>query len=210
MNNLIGQTFGRLTVLDFAFSSNKTYWLCKCNCGAEKIVRSDKLTSGHIKSCGCLKKEQDKLNLGKIKHGLARRGKIVPEHNIWCKMKKRCEDSTNLDYGARGIKVCERWHKFENFIADMGLRPSKNHTIERKDNNGNYCPENCTWATRQEQSLNKRNNINITIDGNTKNLSEWAKKCGISYKALNHYYHRKDLDVVIEIIRRKLNEKGRP
>jgi hypothetical protein len=102
-------------------------------------------------------------------------------------MKGRCGSPSNRNYkgyGGRGIKVCERWGRYENFLADMGRRPSPTHSIERKNNNGDYEPENCVWATKKEQGRNKRNNRWFTHDGETLTLSEWARKRGIKRTTL--------------------------
>ena len=100
----------------------------------------------------------------------------TPEHNTWLEMRRRCADPSRNNYathGGRGIKVCDRWQRFENFYADMGARPSKRHSIDRIDNDGNYEPGNCRWATRREQNLNKRNNVVITAFGVTAPLGHF-------------------------------------
>ena len=121
-----------------------------------------------------------------IKHGLAKRGKRHTLYAVWCSMIDRTENTNNKswkNYGGRGIKVCERWRKsFENFLKDMGERPSKKYSIERIDNDKNYSPENCIWATRSIQANNKRSSINIVIDGFEKTLKQWCRIFGISYQ----------------------------
>jgi hypothetical protein len=109
------------------------------------------------------------------------------EHNIWHKMKSRCfnvKDKQFSFYGGRGIKPCERWMKFENFLADMGPRPSAQHSIDRKDNDGPYSPENCRWATPQEQNRNNRNNNLLTWRGETLSIVEWSERTGLPATAL--------------------------
>jgi hypothetical protein len=106
----------------------------------------------------------------------------IAEYPVWWMMKQRCENPNGRwyhRYGGRGIVVCERWQDFENFIADMGRRPSPSHTIERINNDGNYCPENCCWADRTRQARNRRSNRMICIDGERKTLAEWAESSGI-------------------------------
>lgn len=103
-------------------------------------------------------------------------------------MKQRCNNPKNAQffrYGARGIAVCRRWLKFENFFADMGSKPSPKHSVERKDNNGPYAPDNCVWATMKEQSANKRNNVLITAFGKTMIMKEWAREVGINYQTIS-------------------------
>ena len=107
---------------------------------------------------------------------LSHRMSRTPEHNTWCEIRRRCEDPKRNNYhthGGRGIKVCERWQKFENFYADMGARPSPKHSIDRIDNDGNYEPGNCRWATRREQALNTRRNLIVTAFGKTAPLGEF-------------------------------------
>jgi hypothetical protein len=176
----------RLTVKEKFLKNERWYCACVCLCGKEKIVRLDHFKNGHTKSCGCLKKESDKIKLNQTTHGLTTGGK-PPEFFVWCAMRNRCNNKKckkYLDYGARGIKVCERWLKFENFIADMGFRPSDNHSIERKNNDGDYCPENCVWATDFEQRKNKRNSLILTLHGVTKGAKEWSIKLNIPYKII--------------------------
>ena len=107
------------------------------------------------------------------------------EYRIWSGMRDRCENPNSpgyARYGARGITVCDRWKRFENFIADMGLRPSRAHSMERKRNDLGYSPENCVWATSREQSRNRRSNINVTINGVTRCLKDWCNLLGVPYK----------------------------
>lgn len=189
--DLTGQKFNRLTVLERAENSKcgKARWLCRCECGNEVIVLGSSLTSGHTKSCGCLSREKF-LEHTKT-HGMTR----TSIYNTWVSMIQRCENPKckNFDrYGGRGIKVCERWHDFNNFYADVSILPhfgEKGYTLDRIDNNGNYCPENCRWATAKEQCRNQRTNIKVFYDGKEMMIEEAAQKSGINHKTLYKRYH---------------------
>lgn len=124
---------------------------------------------------------------GNFKHGSARKGAKTAEYRIWCAMRERCSSPKHIEYaryGGRGIRVCERWDSFENFLADMGRRPSLEHSIERDDTNGHYEPDNCRWATRSEQARNKRTSIVLTHNGETHHVLEWAKKLHLSINTI--------------------------
>jgi hypothetical protein len=179
--NIAGMVFGRLTVLShLPDSSPKTKWLCRCDCGQQKAIAGQLLTAGKAKSCGCLSRELTSSR--NATHGHTRGYVADKTYNTWQNMRRRCFDKTNkrfAEYGGRGITVCERWLSFENFLADMGEPPSPLHSIERKDNNGHYAPDNCCWATRDEQMRNRRNARLLTLDGVTMNLCDWAVKTGI-------------------------------
>jgi len=155
---LTAKRFGRLFVI-CKKSVRGSYWLCMCDCGTECEVLAGHLTGGNKKSCGCLKREV--LGDATRTHGLANSrstGYRNRTYGIWQAMRGRCLNPNNsrwASYGGRGIKVCVRWSKFENFLADMGEAP-EGLTLERKDVNGNYNPANCKWATWAEQAKNKR------------------------------------------------------
>ena len=184
--DLAGRRFSKLLVVERITnnSSGKVRWLCACDCGETAEVTSNSLTQGTTHSCGCYHRQV--ASQANIKHGHSRINKVSPEYNIWRSMIKRCErkkDPAYKNYGARGIKVCVRWANFENFFTDMGLKP-KGMTLERMNNNQDYCPENCKWATRIEQGNNTRRNRLVTINGEAKTVAECAREYGINYSTL--------------------------
>lgn len=180
--DLTGRSFGRLTVLhraeDMQDGSGRSQWFCSCLCGNQKIVTSGSLRSGGCRSCGCLKKEQV---MPRRKPGLP--SKFKREHKTWQSMMQRCYNPNSASwkrYGGRGITVCDRWHKFENFLADMGAS-SPELSIDRIDNNAGYSPENCRWATRKQNARNTSKNRLITYKGETACVAEWAERTGLPH-----------------------------
>ena len=186
-NNLLGQRFGRLTVI--AESSERSAgrgmrWVCKCDCGTIKTIDAAALRRGATVSCGCYNLEYLRNN---IKHGYNRHEKKDPTYTSWEKMLERCYRPTGAGYdryGGRGITVCERWHDFKNFLEDMGERPGKEYTLDRIDSNGNYEPGNCRWADWETQNNNTRRNVYYEYNGQKLTISQLAKIAGVKYDTM--------------------------
>lgn len=180
-SQLIGLRYGRLLVLSRAgFNAYGTIrWKCICDCGAEKIVETGGLSTGSVRSCGCLRRDATAQRF--TKHGATKGRKWSPEFSAWQGMLGRCSDHSKnfLWYGARGISVCPRWQEsFENFLADMGERPSSRHSLDRINNDGNYEPSNCRWATTVEQGNNRGNNHYLTYKGVEMTLTQAIRSAG--------------------------------
>lgn len=188
--DLTGQKFGRWTVIKEHPKRGNTrhiLWVCICECGVRKPVTANSLRQGRSKSCGCLNRD------------------IITSHKmsktrffrIWQTMKRRCYEKTRDNYhlyGGRGIRYCERWQKFQNFMDDMHksyleyseIHGEKDTSLDRIDTNGNYEPSNCRWLTMKKQSRNKRNNRIITYKGESLCISEWEERLGFSSSLLNN------------------------
>lgn len=182
--NLAGCRFSRLHVLhqEGRTKHGSVKWACECSCGNSTIVAASDLKKGHTVSCGCQRREAA-ASLHRT-HGESKR---TPEYRVWSAMKQRvlnpnCNSFKN--YGGRGITICQRWVEYENFLVDMGRRPSPKHTIERRDNDGPYSPDNCYWELKEKQARNKRNTRLLTHDGETRVVSEWEKITGIRSRTI--------------------------
>lgn len=193
LKDITGQKFGRLTVIKLDHIVIKkhgtvSYWLCKCDCGNEKIIRKDHITGNKILSCGCLQKEKaSEIN---STHHLSK-SRI---YYIWASMKRRCSlktDTNYVRYGAKGIKVCDEWQKFESFY-DWAINNGykDNLSIDRIDVYKDYCPENCRWTNEIQQANNKSNNTKIKYNNEEHTLAEWARFLGYSYSTICHRYYR--------------------
>lgn len=177
----VGDEFGRLKVEAFVEKNGhrKRVWRCRCRCGTVLDVVGSSLPNSNTNSCGC--HHLDKITT----HGKSKRCK---EYRVWCGMIQRCTNTNNPDwdhYGGRGITVCDEWMVFENFYRDMGDCPPWAMSIDRRDNNAGYSPNNCRWATRAEQDRNKRTNRLLTFNGETRCLTEWAEIVGMDPSTLS-------------------------
>lgn len=177
--NLEGHRYGRLTVVSFERSVGRnTYWRCRCDCGEVAVASRNNLRSSNTSSCGCLADENRRAL--RRTHGMSQ----TATFKAWLTMRDRCYNEKHpyyFNYGGRGIRVCEAWRvSFENFYCDVGERPSKGYTLERIDNDKDYKPGNVKWATRYEQSRNKRNNVWLTLNGETLCLTDWARRLGFN------------------------------
>ncbi len=188
--DITGQRFGRLTAIRMTVRGTKKpqrrneRWLLRCDCGNETETTKTAVVNGYTQSCGCLQAEVSQQSGKKnATHGHTRAKRRSSEYIAWCNMHTRCrnENAENYRlYGARGITVCERWSSFENFLADLGPKPSPRHEIDRyPDNDGHYEPGNCRWTTKVEQHNNKRTNHLLTVDGQTLTVAEWAREANI-------------------------------
>ena len=186
--DLLNQKFGRSSIVARADNSatGQARWLCRCECGIEKVMDSILLRSGRSKSCGCLKR--DMLRKSDLKHGHAPLSGVSPTYNSWSGMVARCTNPNHTTYrlyGGRGVRVCERWLNFANFLEDMGDKPSGT-SLDRIDTNGNYEHSNCRWTDAKEQARNKRNNHILTIDGASKTVAEWSELLGIPASTISY------------------------
>lgn len=178
--DLLHQTFGQWTVIATAPSHNaRAYWLCRCFCGVERPVTTGNLLSGASQSCGCAKRGRPAP--WNEKHGQT----DSPTWRSWLQMRRRCREHPRYV----DITYDPRWEDFDVFLADMGERPA-GHTLDRIDNNGDYQPDNCRWATYAVQANNRRNSLYVTFDGETKSVSQWARDVGLPSGALHNRIKR--------------------
>lgn len=186
---MVGRRFGRLTVMERAddLEPGRPRWLCRCDCGNEKVVRGISLRKGDTKSCGCLSRE-NALNkaAAHITHGQSK----TRLYRIWFNMRKRCSNPSHPDYhryGARGIQVCDEWNNsFEPFYEwSMANGYQDDLTIDRIDNNSNYSPDNCRWVNTEVQNNNTRRNHYVTFGGETLTIQQWSAKQGINKNTLH-------------------------
>lgn len=183
--DLTGKRFNNLTVIERSVNApgGIAMWLCLCDCGNKKIVRGSNLKSGAVKSCGCA-----------VHHPSYNRTHNMSKTKLyrkWWSMKRRCFDPSYpnyCSYGGRGIKVCDDWkNSFEKFYEWASrTRTDDSLTLERIDVNGDYCPENCTWVSREAQANNRRSNVLITYNGKTQNLTQWCNELGVDYKRVHN------------------------
>lgn len=179
--DLTGRRFGRLVVVRRAIAPRRAVaWECACDCGTTAIVVGADLRDGNTRSCGCLRREVTSERV--TTHGK----RDTAAYRAWMNMHIRTGRKSGPSwktYGARGIGVCERWHTFENFYADMGDPPA-DHSLDRVDNDRGYEPGNCRWATATTQARNRRNVRLITFDGKSQPVDAWSRETGISRNAL--------------------------
>jgi hypothetical protein len=174
LRDLTGQKFGMLTALSHFVKNKRTYWQCRCDCGKVVTKLLDDVVNGY--TCGCISKLTT--------HGMTK----TVEHRTWEGMIRRCrglQPDSKRNYFDRGIRVCDEWvRSFSQFYADMGPRPSANHSLDRIDNDKGYYKENCRWATKKEQARNQRRNVFLTYKGKTKTVSAWAEELNLTSAAL--------------------------
>lgn len=181
--DLTGRRFGKWTVIAFHSATKVVFWLCRCDCGRERVVQAGNLLGGKSTQC---------KPCARTKHGMS----DTPEHISWTNMLQRCQNPMVPEYSNYGgregqaITVCERWKSFENFYEDMGPKPFSKATIERTNNSLSYSKENCKWATMKEQARNTRRNRILTLNGQSMCLAEWAEKVGIPYNTLVNRLNR--------------------
>jgi hypothetical protein len=198
MKDLTGEKYGKLTVKAYiGKKNNNNAWLCLCDCGNEKVILSNNITSGHTKSCGC-------SYYSPIKHGLCR-AKI---YRTWENMTRRCKPSHSSfkNYGAKGIGVCEEWKSnftnFRDWAYENGYKDGL--SIDRIDNSKGYFPENCRWVTIKQQQNNRKNNVLITFNEETHTLSEWADKMNVKYSTFYGNYKKYGNEYIKKLMMREV------
>jgi len=188
----VGKEFGDLRVIGELATGERGVkrksWICLCKCGSESIIDTHRLKSGLSIRCTWCAKKASGVSQRTLAHYHSRKA-----HGAWSALKNRCGNenySSFSSYGGRGISYCERWESFDNFIADMGEPPTKSHSLDRIDCDGNYSKENCRWATMKEQQNNRTNNVKFEFNGKEKTLAQWAGEYNIDYEVLRARYHR--------------------
>lgn len=200
----IGDSFNLLTVIEpgeRTANCGVFRWKCRCVCGNYTLATGGSLRSGNKKSCGCLRQTNTTVNGVKTK-----------EYRIWDSMRQRCgnpNDPHFEEYGGRGIHVCSEWEKYSQFIADMGLKPSAAHTLERIDNNLGYSKSNCRWATRKEQANNRRSNVYLTLQNRTQTMAQWADELGVPLRRLSERRQRGLCDADILLLPKRYDRQKR-
>ena len=196
--NLTGVVFGRLSVLGVGETKNgHRFWICRCECGNEKQVAHGALKRGSTNSCGCLRSEVTAARM--TSHGHAGRNNKSRIYKIWAGMVARCTIPTATgyeQYGGAGIAVCERWLSFENFASDMG-EPPAGYSIDRNESSKGYEPENCRWATRQEQNENRKSVRVIEFDGKSMNVTQWAEHLSVTKATLYEALAKHPIEVAL-------------
>jgi hypothetical protein len=200
-----GTKFNRLTVISDGGISANNKSMCNTICECGNIVKcyATELRSGHIKSCGCLRKEVSSKRM--TTHGYTKNKNLPLTFVTWCSMKQRCLDSncnTYQNYGAKGVTICKRWiDSYEDFLSDMGERPSKEYSIDRINNKGNYEPSNCRWATQKEQMNNVSTNRIVNFNDENMTVSQASENSSIPYQTLLARLNSKNKDLFNKNIR---------
>lgn len=203
--SIIGKVFGRLTVLEDVRKDGRRWLHCQCSCGNKKWIAKGDVLSGHATSCTCLQRER--ISQRSKTHG--RTGD--PIYAVWISMRDRCHNPNNdsyPDYGGRGIVVCDRWrYSFENFLADMGERPSAKHLLDRENNDGNYEPGNVRWVVSKVSARNRRSTVFLTLGNDCRPAAEWSERLKIGLGTL---LYRKRIGWSDEKVLTAPLTKGRP
>jgi hypothetical protein len=204
VKDLRGQRFGRLIAIEWIKHKGRSAWRCRCDCGAETVTTTGQILGGRAKSCGCYRVDKGKQRgADSRKHGHCAGGRSSSEYQAWSLAKHRCtnENASNWgDYGGRGITMCPRWAaSFDDFLADMGEKPSKDLSIDRIDNDRGYecgkcetcrarglAEKNCRWATDTEQNNNLRRNVLYELDGVRKTIPDWSRESGLSQSVIRN------------------------
>lgn len=212
INDLTGRKFGRLTAIEYMGRKNgRTLWRCLCDCGNETTTGYSNLLNGITKSCGCLGME-NRIRTGHNNRtsaslSLCDNLRNHPLYGLWSSMLTRCYNKKSLwykHYGGRGIKVCDRWLPenlgFENFLHDLGARPSAKHTLDRVDVNGAYCPENCRWATPAQQANNKTDSVIVYYHNVRIPLKYICDSLSLNYSTVAHQIQKGfDINTIVEL-----------